>query len=249
MTLIVTGGTKGIGLAIAEHLARPGKSLVLAYLSDDAAAAAARARLEPTGAIVTTVRADVGEIDGAAQVMAQAAAVADDDPTHIVHSAAMIYPTSLLEADLTKFTQAIHVNGLALLYLVRAALPLLGRGSSVVLISSAGARVPQANYAALGAGKALAESLVRYLVAELAPKGVRVNAVAPGLVDTTSVATMRGSEEAAARLFERAARANPSGRLTQDRDYAAVVEFLLSPAAEFVQGQVVHVNGGAYVPT
>jgi NAD(P)-dependent dehydrogenase (short-subunit alcohol dehydrogenase family) len=249
MTIIVTGGTKGIGLAIAEHLARPGMALVLGYVADDAAAAAAKARLEPSGAVVTTVRADVGEIDGAAQVMAQAAAVADDGPTHIVHSAAMIYPTSLLEADLTRFTQAIHVNGLALLYLVRAALPLLGRGSGVVLISSAGARVPQANYAALGVGKALAESLVRYLVAELAPRGVRVNAVAPGLVDTTSVATMLGSEEAATRLFERAARANPSGRLTQDRDYAAVVEFLLSPAAEFVQGQVVHVNGGAYVPT
>ena len=90
---------------------------------------------------------------------------------------------------------------------------------------------------------------MRYLVAELAPRGVRINAVAPGLVETTSVATMLGSEEAAARLFERAARANPSGRMTQDRDYAAVVEFLLSPAAEFVQGQVIHVNGGAYVPT
>jgi len=249
MTIIVTGGTKGIGLAIAEHLARPGRALVLGYVSDEAAAVASRTRLEPTGAVVTTVRADVGEIEGAAELMAQAAAVADDGPLHLVHSAAMIYPTSLLEADLGRFTQAIHVNGLALLYLVRAALPLLGRGSSVVLISSAGARTPQANYAALGVGKAMAESLVRYLVAELAPRGVRINAVAPGLVDTTSVATMLGSEEAAARLFERAARANPSGRMTQDRDYAAVVEFLLSPAAEFVQGQVVHVNGGAYVPT
>jgi NAD(P)-dependent dehydrogenase (short-subunit alcohol dehydrogenase family) len=249
MTIVVTGGTKGIGLAIAERLARPGMSLVLGYVTDEAAAAAARARLEPTGARVTTFRADVGQIEGAARLMEHAAEVADEAPAHIVHSAAMIYPTSLLGADLGKFTQAIHVNGLALLYLVRAALPLLGQGSGVVLISSAGARTPQANYAALGTGKALAESLVRYLVAELAPKGVRINAVAPGLVETTSVAQMLGSEEAASRLFERAARANPSGRMTEGRDYAAVVEFLLSPEAEFVQGQVIHVNGGAYVPS
>ena len=96
--------------------------------------------------------------------------------------------------------------------------------------------------------QALAESLVRYLVAELAPRGVRINAVAPGLVHTTSVAGMVGGEDAAQRVIERAARSNPSGRLAEDDDYTAVVEFLLSPGSAFVQGQVIHANGGAYVP-
>lgn len=82
---------------------------------------------------------------------------------------------------------------------------------------------------------------------ELAPRGVRVNAVAPGLVKTTSVASMLGSQEAAEQLFERAARSNPSGRMSRDDDYAAVIEFLLGPGANFVQGQVIHANGGAYV--
>ncbi|MDP3749000.1 MAG: SDR family oxidoreductase [Phenylobacterium sp.] len=246
MTVVVTGGTKGIGLAIAERLARPGEPLVLAYRSDDAAAEAAKARLAPTGADVFTVRADVGEIDGAAAVMAAAADRAAG-PMHLVHSAAMIYPTTLLQADLAKFTQAIQVNGLSLLYLVQKALPLLDRGSGIVFISSAGARTAQPNYGALGAGKALAESLVRYLVPELAPMGVRINAVAPGLVDTSSVADMVGGEDAALRVLERAARTNPSGRLSRDSDYAAVVEFLLSSDAEFVQGQVIHANGGAYI--
>ena len=246
MTLVITGGTKGIGLAIAEHLARPDRQLVLAYRSDDDAAAAARARLAPTGARVSTVQVNVGDVEEVGRLMA---GLQDDgEPLHIVHSAAMIYPTSLLEADLDRFDEAMHVNGLSLYYLVRKALPLLSRGSSIVLISSAGARTVSANYAALGVGKAMAESLMRYLVSELAPRGIRINAVAPGLVATSSVAGMVGGEEAAARVFERAARSNPSGRMSRDADYAAVVAFLLSPAAEFVQGQVIHANGGAYVP-
>jgi NAD(P)-dependent dehydrogenase (short-subunit alcohol dehydrogenase family) len=244
MTIVVTGGVKGIGLAIAERLARPGEALILGYKSDEAAAAAAKERLAPTGAVLTTVRADVGQVEGAQRLMD---AVPGGTLTHIVHSAAMIYPTSLLDADLERFTEAIHVNGMSLLYLVQKGLPLMGRGGSVTFISSAGARTAQANYAALGVGKALAESLVRYLVAELAPRGIRINAIAPGLVDTTSVAGMVGSADGAAKLLERAARANPSGRLTEGRDYAGLVEFLQSPAAEFVQGQVIHVNGGAYV--
>lgn len=248
MTTIVTGGTKGIGLAIAERLGRNGERLVLVYHSDDAAAADAKARVAATGAAVGLVKADIGTLEGVAVAVGAAGDPAGDGPLHIVHSAAMIYPTTLLDADMGRLTQAIHTNGLSLLYLVREALPRLGRGSSVVLISSAGARTPQARYAALGVGKALAESLMRYLVMELAPRGTRINAVAPGLVATSSVAGMVGSEEAAAQLLERAGRANPSGRLARDGDYAAVVEFLLSPAAEFVQGQVIHANGGAYVP-
>ena len=246
VTIIVTGGTKGIGLAIAERLARPGQRLVLAYRNDEAAAREAVARLAPTGATVITVRANVGEIEGATKLIN--ASAGGDDLVHLVHSAAMIYPTTLLDADLAKFTEAVHVNGLSLLYLVQKASPLLSRGSSIVFITSAGARMAQVNYAALGVGKALAESLVRYFVQELAPKGIRINAVAPGLVATTSVAGMVGGEEAAAKVLERAARSNPSGRLSRDSDYTSVVEFLLSPAAEFVQGQVIHANGGAYIP-
>jgi len=82
---------------------------------------------------------------------------------------------------------------------------------------------------------------------ELAPLGVRINAVAPGLVRTGSVADMVGGDAAAEKVFERAARSNPSGRMSEDADYAEVVAFLAGPGAAFIQGQVIHANGGAFV--
>ncbi|CAN5897962.1 N/A [soil metagenome] len=246
MTVLITGGTKGIGLAIAKRLAPIHGRVVLAYHSDEAAADAARAEISALGAAVETVRSEVGTPEGAAALMAQIERQGHG-LSHIVHSAAMIYPTTLLGADLAKFRQAVETNGLSLLYLVHAAQGLLGRSSSVVFITSMGSRIPSPNYGALGVGKALAEAIVRYLVAELAPRGIRVNGVAPGLVHTTSVAAMLGSEDAAQAAVDRAARTNPSGRESRDSDYAALVEFLLGPEAEFIQGQVIAATGGTGV--
>jgi len=246
MTILITGGTKGIGLAIAERLSRPGEKLALAYLSDDNAAAEAKQRCEAKGAEVVTLRSDVSTVEGCEAVMA-GIKQASGSVRHIVHSAAMVYPTNMLDADLAKFTRAMQANGLSLFYLVRTAMPMLSHGSSVVFISSAGARTARPGYAALGVGKALAEACIRYLVPELAPLGIRINAAAPGLVHTTSVAKMTGSEEMAQKRVQQAAAAHPSGRASRDSDYTSLVEYLLSPDAEFIQGQVIHANGGVYV--
>ncbi len=243
MSVLITGGTKGIGLAIARRLAPIHGAVALAYHSDEDAAQAAKAQIAATGAQVQLVRGDVGTIEGAAAMIAEVEAQGHG-LAHIVHSAAMIYPTTLLGADLPRFRQAMETNGLSLLYLVHAAQHLLAEGSSVVFITSSGSRMPLPNYGALGIGKAMAEATIRYLVAELAPRGIRINAVAPGLVHTTSVAAMVGSEATAAAVVERAARASPSGRASRDSDYASLVEYLLTPDAAFIQGQVIAATGG-----
>jgi len=245
MSVLVTGGTKGIGLAIAKRLAHAGQTLFLGYHSDEQAAVEAKAEIEALGATAHLIRADVGTVDGVSHIMDQIGNI-NSTLDHIVHSAAMIYPTTMLGADLPKFSKAVETNGLSLLYLVQKAMPLLHRGSSIVFISSSGARMAaRPTYGALGAAKALAETLMLYLVPELAPLGIRINTVSPGLVHTTSVASMVGSEEAARKIVETAAKANPTGRAARDSDYTAVVEFLLNPEAEFIQGQTIAANGGA----
>jgi enoyl-[acyl-carrier protein] reductase III len=99
------------------------------------------------------------------------------------------------------------------------------------------------NYAAVGVAKALAESLVRYLAVELAPKGIRINAIAPAIVETDAVRTLFGPQ--ASGLVRDSARHNPSGRGMVDEDYTNLMRWRSSPEAEFIQGQVIFVNGGA----
>ena len=133
-------------------------------------------------------------------------------------------------------------NGLALHALVQAALPLFRPGSTVFFLSSRGGRVVIPNYAAIGIGKALAESLVRYLAVELAPRGVRINCIAPSVVETAAVRAVFGDKTEG--IMRHAAEDNPSGRAVQPEDYTNLIRYLASPAAAFIQGQVIYVNGG-----
>ena len=110
-------------------------------------------------------------------------------------------------------------------------------------MTSRGGRIVVPNYAAVGVAKALAESLMRYLAVELAPRGIRINAIAPAIVETDAVRTLFGAE--AGEIVRAAASHNPTGRGVRDSDYTSLMLWLASPAAEFIQGQVIFVNGGA----
>ena len=244
MSILITGGTKGIGLAVAHRFANCGRPIFLNYLRDDEAAHAAVAALRAAGATAFAIRGDVGAPDGAKALIDQVSR----DTTElrlVVHCAVRVLVGPILTADPVAFAEAITLNGTSLVFLVQAAHPLLARGSSIVFLSSRGSRQVVPNYAAIGAGKALAEALVRYLVPELAPLGVRINCIAPGTLDTEAVRNLFGKDTDA--FLAQEAAGNPSGRNIAHDDYVGLIEFLASPEAQMIQGQVIFINGGQYI--
>ena len=244
MAILVTGGTKGIGLAIARRFAGPGVNVFLNYRADTAAAERARAEIEDLGARCRLIQGDVGTPAGA-RLVDESVAASTERLDQLVHCAVKVIPAPLLDIDPAALTEAINLNGTALVYLVQAARPLFVRGSTVFFLSSRGGRTPLPSYAAVGAAKSLAESLIRYLALELAPLGVRANCVAPSAVDTQALRQVYG--ERTEEIMRQSAAANPSGRNVTDDDYCSLIEYLASPAAAMIQGQVVFVTGGSYL--
>jgi enoyl-[acyl-carrier protein] reductase III len=242
MAILVAGGTKGIGLAIAKAFARDAGDVFLAYHSDEAAARRAEEEIAGLGARAHLIKADAGTPEGCAAIV-DVIRRTIDRLDQVVHCAVDAYGASVLAADPVRFSRAVTTNGTSLLFLVQAVLPLLKRGSTIFYLTGRGGRIVVPNYAAVGVAKALAESLMRYLAVELAPKGIRINAVAPAIVETDAVRTLFGAE--AQSLVQSAASHNPSGRGVTDADYTNLVRWLASPEAEFIQGQVIFVNGGA----
>jgi enoyl-[acyl-carrier protein] reductase III len=241
---LITGGSKGIGRALALRLAPAGGTVFVNYHSDDASADATVRDVAERGGKAIAVKVDVSTPAGCRQLLEEVRATVDTLDL-LVHGAVTSVTGPTLELDPTDFARAVELNGSALLYVTQAALPLLKRGSTVLFLSSKGSIAAVPNYAALGAPKAMAEALVRYLAVELAPQGVRVNTVSAGPLDTDAFRSMfpTGADERLAA----AAAANPSGRGLEIDDVLGLIEFLASDAAAMIQGQRLHVDGGLYL--
>jgi enoyl-[acyl-carrier protein] reductase III len=234
-SVLVTGGSRGIGKAIALRFAELGAAKVaVGYLRNDRAAEETATELGTLGAEPSLVRGNVAS----ERVTKQVKELGPLDV--VVHNAATGVIRPALEVEEKHWDWTLSANSRALLSLTQAAAPAMEPGSSIVAISSLGSTRVLENYVLVGTSKAALESLVRYLAVELAPRGIRVNAVSGGVIETEALAHFPNREQMLAAARER----TPAGRMVRPEDVADAVCFLCSPQAEMVRGQTLVVDGG-----
>ncbi len=235
-SVLVTGGTRGIGRAIALRFAELGAARVaVSYLRNDRAAVETAEEIRGRGAEAATLRGNLGDPDKARTVVEAAGAL-----DVLVSNAATGVIRPLLELTERHWDWTLNANARALLSLARHAVPRMSPGASIIAISSLGGARVLDDYALVGTSKAALESLVRYLAVELAPRGIRVNAVSAGLVETGALDFFPNRDEMLGQFRAR----TPAGRLVEPRDVADVAAFLASPEADMIRGQAVVVDGG-----
>src|SRR5262245_38977525 len=237
---LVTGGSRGIGRAIAIRLADAGADVAINYLRNKKPAEEPAAEVRSRGVRALLVKGNVAHADAPAE-MFEAVKDSFQGLDILVSNAASGVIKPALELTPKHWSWTMDINAAALLPLVQCAVPLMGEaGGHVIAVSSLGAVRAIPNYAAVGASKAALESLVRPLAVELAPRGIRVNAVSAGVVDTDALQHFpnRGL------MLAEGAKRTPAGRLVEPRDVADAVLFLVSPFASMVVGQTMVVDGG-----
>jgi enoyl-[acyl-carrier protein] reductase III len=234
-SVLVTGGSRGIGKAIALRFGELGaKRVAIGYLRNDRAAEEAADELRAAGAEPLLLRGNVSS----QRIVQEALELGPFDV--VVHNAATGVIEPALETQDKHWDWTLNANARAMLTLSRALAPKMRPGSSIIGISSLGSTRVLENYVLVGVSKAALEAVVRYLAVELAPRGIRVNAVSAGVVETGALEFFPNREKMIAEGLQR----TPAGRLVEPDDVADAVCFLCSDAAEMVRGHTLIVDGG-----
>lgn len=243
---LVTGGSRGIGHQVALALARAGADVALTYLNSRRNAEEVGEQIIGLGRKTLAIRADLSEAEDVENLTA---AIAEHfgGLDILVSNAAGGGFRPLMEVSDDNFDYALHLNVRAFMQLLQKAAPLLERKSGdpsrakVITISSWGAERALPMYGVIGACKAALESMTRHAALELGPRGVNVNCVRAGVVDTGALRSLPGVEVV---LEERAKRSLAGGKNVMPEDVANAVLLLASDLADMIQGHTLIVDGG-----
>ena len=237
---LVTGSSRGIGRSIALSLADFNVDIAINYLRNRARAEETAHEIESRGVRCLVLKGNVAKPDHVERIFG---AIRDQwgGLEIVVSNAASGVLRPARELTLHHFDWAMHINAAALLPITQQFLLTPSEGErSLVAVSSLGAIRAIPNYTAVGASKAALESMVRHLAAEMAPDGMRINAVSAGTVDTDALLHFPNREE----LLESARKRTPAGRLVHPQDVANVVIYLCTEYASMIHGQTLIVDGG-----
>jgi len=241
---LVTGGSRGIGRAIVERLARDGADVAFIYRRDEAAAAEVESAVRALGRRCVALKADLGE---PAEVAAALDRLGEEPVDVLVANAAAtaFKPLLAVQPHHLEKTYAITIG--AFLQMVQRLAPRMPATGRIVTISGMDTHRYVAGHGVLASAKAALEALTRYLAVELGPRGITVNCVNPGYVQTDSVDMYLGDEAGRQAFFEEIEGATPLRALGTPEEVAAMVAFLCSADAAWMQGQVLYLDGGIFL--
>ena len=239
-TALVTGASRGIGRASALALANQGAQVLVHYGQAKAEADAVVAEIRAAGGRAEALAADLGAPDGAHKLAREVRAIVGDRLDILVANAGISKAAAIEELSVEDFDRLFAVNVRAPYFLVQQLLPILGEGASVVLVSSLAARAAVGNLSAYAATKGAIDTLVKHFALILGERGIRVNAVAPGVVETDM---SNFAKTDAGRAFTLGMQAIK--RVAQPDDIAGAVAFLASDDARWISGDTLRVDGGS----
>lgn len=246
---LVTGGSRGLGKNTALHIARNGSDVILTYRSQAAEAQAVVAEITALGRRAVALQLDTGDsasfVDFAAQVKAALAATWQRERfDHLVNNAGVGVHASLMETTEAQFDTLMNIHLKGVFFLTQKLLPLMNDGGRIVNLSSGLARFALPGYAAYGAMKGAIETLTRYMAKELGPRGIAVNVVAPGAIETDFGG---GAVRDNAQLNAFVAANTALGRTGVPDDIGAMIASLLTPANRWVNAQRIEASGGMFL--
>ena len=240
-TALVTGASRGLGRATAARLAESGARVIVHYSASREAADALVADIRAKGGQADAVGADLAQADAPHKLAEAVKALGIGKLDILVNNAGVGHFAPIEEQTIEDFDRHFAINVRAPYFLTQQLLPLLSEGSSVIFLSSVVARSAFDHTSAYSATKGAIEVITRNLAKELGPRGIRVNAIAPGAIDTDMAKDFLGTEES--REFVKSIQALK--RIGQPEDIADAVLFLASNQSRWVDGRSIEVSGGS----